>query len=43
MNLEVAQVVAGKKLGKFLGMWDGETETGQLNKAPQFAQLAASL
>lgn len=43
MNLEVAQVVAGKKLGKFLGKGNGETETGKLNKAKRFGQLTASL
>lgn len=43
VNMEAAQVVAGKKLGKFLGKGNGETETGKLNKAEQYGQLAASL
>lgn len=36
--------VAGyMKLGKFLVMWNEETEKRKLNKAKQFGQLAASL
>ena len=31
-----------KKLGKFLGKWNGETETRKLNKAKQFKQLTPS-
>ena len=31
-----------KKLGKFLGKWNGEIETRKLNKAEQFEQLSAS-
>lgn len=32
-----------KKLGKFLGKWNGETETRKLNQAKKFEQLAACL
>ena len=32
-----------EKLGKFLGKWNGETETRKLNKAKQFEQLTGSL
>ena len=31
-----------KKLGKFLGKWNGETETRKLNKARQLEHLTAS-
>ena len=31
-----------KKLGKFLGEWNGETETRTLNKTKPFEQLTAS-
>ena len=31
-----------KKLGKFLGKWNVETETRKLNKAEQFEQFTAS-
>ena len=30
-----------KQLGKFLGKWNGETETRKLNKAKQFEQFTA--
>ena len=30
-----------KKLGKFQGKWNGETEARKLNKAKQFEQIRA--